>query len=605
MPEEVAAREDAPWKQRFRAPTILWSQQAKLAPQRGLVATNASGVVQLYSWDVPTGTLTRITSRPEGKGWGRLSPDGAYVFYHDDELGNEIGHWVRVPFTGGTPEDVTPELPPYASWGFGVSAAGNRVGFTSATEDGFHTYVVDIGAGGELSPPRQIHHGTSLTFEPQMSYGGEIGVVASGHRSIRPLFSLLAFDLESGEQLGELWDGPETNIQMTGFSSVEGDPRLLAATDRTGVKRPLLWNPRTGERTDMPLPDIEGDVEPLDWSSDGRWILLSNAHRAMQQLYLYDLWHGTTTRLAHPGGTYGSASFTPEGEIFAQWQDSTNPGRIIALDPRSGARTRTVLSAGEVPPGRAWQRVDFPSGDGTRIVGWLATPERTGPVPTILHMIGGPGGVMMDSFDAGSQAWLDHGYAFLTINYRGCGTFGKAFEEQIWGDLGHWEVEDMVAARNWLVEQGIADPEQILLTGWSFGGYLTLMGLGKRPDLWAGGIAGIAIADWAIQYEDTADTLKAFQVAILGGTPDEKPEVYARCSPITYANQVAAPVLVIQGRSDTRCPARPMEMYERKMRSLGNDIEVVWFESGHGSLLVDQEIEHQELMLRFASRVLG
>ncbi len=171
--------------------------------------------------------------------------------------------------------------------------------------------------------------------------------------------------------------------------------------------------------------------------------------------------------------------------------------------------------------------------------------------------------------------------------------------------MGHWEVEDIAAARNWLVEQGIADPEQILLTGWSFGGYLTLMGLGKRPDLWAGGMAGIAIADWAIQYEDTADTLKAIQVAILGGTPEEKPEVYAKSSPITYADQVAAPVLVIQGRNDTRCPARPMEMYEQKMRSLGNDIEVVWFESGHGSLVVDQEIEHQELMLRFASRVLG
>lgn len=605
MPKEVATQADAPWKQRFRAPTIWWTQQAKLAPQSGLVASNASGVGQLYSWDVPTGKLTQITSRPEGKGWGLLSPDGAYVFYLDDELGNEIGHWVRVPCAGGTPEDITPELPLYASWGFNLSTAGNRAGFTSATVDGFNSYVFDIGAAGEFSPPRQIHHGTSLTFGPQMSYGGEVGVVASGHRSDKPLFSLLAFDLESGEQLGELWDGPETSIQVMGFSPMEGDLRLLAATDRTGVKRPLLWNPRTGARTDMTLPEIEGDVEAWDWSPDGRWILLSNAHRAIQQLYLYDLLNGTATRLAHPSGTYGSAYFTPEGEIFAQWQDSTNPARIIALDPQTGAQTRVVLSAGEVPPGHAWRRVSFPSVDGAQIVGWLATPEQSGPFPTILHMIGGPGGVITNSFDAGSQAWLDHGFAFLTINYRGCGTFGKDFEEQIWGDLGHWELEDLAAAHTWLVEQGIADPEQILLTGWSFGGYLTLMGLGKRPDLWAGGMAGIAIADWVIQYEDTADTLKAFQVAILGGTPDEKPQVYAKSSPITYADQVAAPVLVIQGRNDTRCPARPMEMYEQKMRALGNDIEVVWFDSGHGSLLVDQEIEHQEIMLRFASRVLG
>ena len=96
MRKEVEAQADAPWKQRFRAPTIWWTQQARLAPQRGLVASNASGVGQLYSWDVPTGKLTQITSRPEGKGWGRLSPDGAYVFYLDDELGNECLKIIRI-----------------------------------------------------------------------------------------------------------------------------------------------------------------------------------------------------------------------------------------------------------------------------------------------------------------------------------------------------------------------------------------------------------------------------------------------------------------------------------------------------------------------------
>jgi dipeptidyl aminopeptidase/acylaminoacyl peptidase len=211
----------------------------------------------------------------------------------------------------------------------------------------------------------------------------------------------------------------------------------------------------------------------------------------------------------------------------------------------------------------------------------------------------------MRYFAPGAQAWLDHGFAYLTINYRGCGTFGREFEEKIWGDLGHWEVEDMAAARDWLVQQGIASPDEILLTGDSFGGYLTLMGLGKRPDLWAGGMAEVAIADWSIQYEDTADTLRGVQVAVFGGTPEEKPEQYKASSPITYAEQIAAPVLVIQGRNDTRCPARPMEMYEARLRSLGKQIEVEWFDAGHGSMDTEQNIAHQELKLRFAYRVLG
>jgi dipeptidyl aminopeptidase/acylaminoacyl peptidase len=96
------------------------------------------------------------------------------------------------------------------------------------------------------------------------------------------------------------------------------------------------------------------------------------------------------------------------------------------------------------------------------------------------------------------------------VNYRGSTTFGKAFERAIWGRLGMVEVEDLVAARNWLVEQQIAEPEAVLLTGWSYGGYLTLQTLGRYPDLWAGGMSGIAIADWTTMYEDDAETLRGY-----------------------------------------------------------------------------------------------
>jgi dipeptidyl aminopeptidase/acylaminoacyl peptidase len=213
--------------------------------------------------------------------------------------------------------------------------------------------------------------------------------------------------------------------------------------------------------------------------------------------------------------------------------------------------------------------------------------------------------VTFDAWDAGAQMWLDHGFAFMSVNYRGSTTFGKAFEEAIYGDLGRLEVEDMAAARAWLVREGIARPDAVLLTGWSYGGYLVLMGLGVRPELWAGGVAGIAIADWATQWEDTSPTLRGYQEAIFGGTPAQRPEQYARSSPITYAERVRAPVLVIQGRNDTRCPARPMELYEARLKALGKQIEVAWFDAGHGSYEVDTEVGHYERMLRFAQRALG
>lgn len=154
-------------------------------------------------------------------------------------------------------------------------------------------------------------------------------------------------------------------------------------------------------------------------------------------------------------------------------------------------------------------------------------------------------------------------------------------------------------------DQGIASPDQVFLTGWSYGGYLTLQALGTYPELWAGGMAGIAVADWAIAHVDTTDTLRSVRALRFGGTPEEVPERYAASSPITYAEKVKAPVLIVQGRNDTRTPPRSIEMYEAKMKSLGKDVEVHWFDAGHGSFSVEQNIEFQELMLRFAYRILN
>jgi dipeptidyl aminopeptidase/acylaminoacyl peptidase len=106
-------------------------------------------------------------------------------------------------------------------------------------------------------------------------------------------------------------------------------------------------------------------------------------------------------------------------------------------------------------------------------------------------------------------------------------------------------------------------------------------------------------------YEDQAETLRRYQVALFGGTPEELPEQHARSSPVTYADRVRAPLLIIQGSNDTRCPSRQMRVYEEKMRELGKEIEIVWFDAGHGSYAIEQNIEHQERALQFAHEVLA
>ncbi len=606
MIKQPQTESDALWKQRYRVCGLWQAVLAERMRSRGLASSTTSGTGQLYAWDVASGALRQLTHSAGGIFSGYISPDGRYVYYLSDTDGSERGHYVRIPWEGGTDQDLTPQMPLYAAlYRCAVSDNGALFAFVPTEAQGFPLYCLDLHADGSVGVPRELYRSSKFIDDTSLSANGELVVVATTERSRARQYSLLAFETGSGRRVGELSDLPYGSVRAVMFSPLPGDLRLLCMADHSGYSRPLLWHPESGERRDIALADLEGDIEPLDWSPDGRRILLGQITHAVKQLYTYDLETGALTRLQHPGGTYEHAQFGLAGQIIALWSDATHLPQVIALDGETGALQGTLLTVGETPPARPLTSVSFRSSDGTEIQGWLGLPEGTPPFPAILHVHGGPLIAVSETYDPEAQSWLDHGYAFLTINYRGSTTFGRAFKEQIWGDLGHWEVEDMVAARDWLLQEGIARPGAILVTGASYGGYLTLMALGKRPELWAGGMALVAPADFTNEFAEGTDWSRGYLTVMLGGTPDEKPEQYRASSPITYAERVTAPLLVIQGRNDLRCPPRQMELYEAKMRALGKPFEIDWFDAGHAGADMERFIAFQERLLSFAYRVLG
>ncbi|MBC8099478.1 MAG: hypothetical protein H7Y11_08540, partial [Armatimonadetes bacterium] len=300
---------DALWQQRYRVPVVAATQIAGMNPTRGLTVTNLSGVYQLHAWDITTGTLRQITAAPAGVVFGGISPDGAWIYYLQDKQGDEIGHYVRVPFTGDahTPrQDLTPHLDPYASFALTQSLSGRVIGFTAAGREGFRMYTVlaTAQADGTLATPQLLYQTLRLAYGPVLSFDAEYAVVVTTEASQYTDTSLRAFNLTTADPQQKVLGLAESEGSLTpvAFAPLLGDTRLLANTNVTGFERPLIWDVASGDRTDLPLLGMDGDISALGWSPDGEKLLLLSFAQAHYQLYIYDLTRSTLHKLNHPPG---------------------------------------------------------------------------------------------------------------------------------------------------------------------------------------------------------------------------------------------------------------------------------------------------------------
>ena len=128
------------------------------------------------------------------------------------------------------------------------------------------------------------------------------------------------------------------------------------------------------------------------------------------------------------------------------------------------------------------------------------------------------------------------------------------------------------------------------------------MELCKHPDLWLAGVAGVPVGDYELGYEDLSPELQAYDRALLGGTPDQVPELMRDRNPINFADRVTAPVIFLIGENDTRCPLRQAMVYVDELRERDHPHEVVLFGTGHGSYDIDEEVGQMRTILAFLAK---
>jgi dipeptidyl aminopeptidase/acylaminoacyl peptidase len=584
------------WERRFRAPKMTLPRWSRRAPDHAVYEGTESGVWQVHTWDVGNGTRRQVTDHPVGVVEGYATLDGEGVLWFEDETGDESGRWLVQAFDGGEATPFVEGLP--RGWPGGIAQAPGIAAAGISDDNGFGIYVTADGA-----PAKELARSTEIMdLAGSEDLRSDIAALSSDgsllaiehaelgdglHRAVRVVES------RTGSIVGEQYDEGRT-FTATAWSPAAGDMRLAVAHERQEWQRAALWTPSDGSWVDLPW-DGDGDVHVADWYPDASAVLLVRTFEGRQELYRQDIGSGAVERIDTPEGHLIDARVRPDETVWYVHSDGAQDIRVLD----EGGRELLRPVGDRAPDGRPYVSWSFENREGQRAHGFYVVPEGDGPWPIVMLVHGGPTWLDEDRFNPEVQAYIDAGLAVAMVNYRGSTGYGRAWRDALIGRIGGPDVDDVTDGFRDLVDRGIADPSRAVVAGWSWGSYVTLMQLGTNPDLWRCGVAGIPVGDYEAGYEDLSPPLKAYDRALLGGRPDEVPELMAFANPINHADEVRAPVLFVIGENDSRCPLRQAMAYVDRLAARGHPHRVHRFGTGHGSNDTDEEVRQMRVILDF------
>ena len=588
------------WEQRFRAPVSFLPEWSPGAPSRAVYASNESGRWQLHTLDADTGATRQASNDPIGIVDGLPTLDGEGVLWFEDESGDEAGAWVVQPFHGGAKRSFLDGVP--YGWSNGLAQAPGIVVAGIGDRDGF---AIHVSLGGE--PARELHRSSEYVGLGGAGGGGFVRGALSADGTLLCLEhaehgdlihpALRVVDPRSGATVAERRD-EGMHLASSCWSPLAGDLRLAFTHERDGDERPGIWDLASGARRDLEL-DLGGAVTAADWWPDASALLLLNILEGRSYVYRYDVASGALEQIATEPGFVWRARVRRDGRIWLLHEQGRR--RRLVLDD---SRAEVVTLDGSAPEGRPYESWHFENEHGQGVHGFFVTPDDSGgPFPVLMFVHGGPTWFDLDRWQPEVQAYVDLGFVVGLVNYRGSTGYGREWRDTLIGNIGGPELEDVNAGLRDLVLRGLADPDRAVIAGYSWGGYVTLLELGKHPGLWQCGVAGVPVGDYEAGYEELSPVLQAYDRALLGGkTPAELPELMRERNAINFADAVRAPVLFFIGRNDSRCPYGQAMAYVDRLVAREHPHEVVVYETGHSSFDVDEKVEHVGIAREFLRR---
>lgn len=305
----------------------------------------------------------------------------------------------------------------------------------------------------------------------------------------------------------------------------------------------------------------------------GNTVYFCARDRGCTQLYAVDLDQGEP-RLVLGGDSRVVAGLSVTGGVAAIVLGSpTSYGEIATIDLTTGD---TTVHTGHNTPGLfVREEREFTISDGTVVHGWLVRdPASTGPLPLLLDIHGGPHNAWNGTADPVHlyhQVLAEQGWAVLLLNPRGSDGYGEDFYRAALGAWGKADAKDFLEPIDQLVEEGLADPEKLAVTGYSYGGFMTCY-LTSRDSRFAAAVAGGVVSDLS-SMAGTSDGGHYLTELELGGAGDH----IAELSPLTLVGDVRTPTLIYQGAADDRCPAGQAEQWFTALRENGVPARLVLY----------------------------
>jgi len=553
--------------------------------------------------------LAQSDDRQYGAAW---SPDGKWIVYEQDSGGNEMWDLFAVPSEGGDVVNLT-KTPDIREQGALWSHDGRTIAFGYKPKD-VPTYDIAL-----LDwQTKKVH---KLTNEETKNHSWSAVAWSADGKTIFANHSEISGDSESDVYAIDVASGKAENLTahqgkvLFAATSVSPDGRtlLITSNQKNGANNVALLDRATKKVTWV--TDTKWDAGSVNFSPDGKNFTYLVNEDGRTDLYLADSGTLKAKKIDFPGGlNYFSGNpspFSNDGKhLLVSHESSTRPGDIWIYDLAARTAKQLTYSAVaslEAIPMPGAQIVHYKSFDGKMISALFWIPfnlKRDGTNPAVVLPHGGPTGQMVDYWNPEVAALVSRGYICIAPNVRGSTGYGIEFQKANYQDLGGGDLQDEVYATKFLIDTGYVNPKKIGITGGSYGGYMTLMAVGKTPDVWAAGVEQYGIINWLtmLQHEDAL--LQEYEKSLLGD-PEKDRKVYEADSPITFIHQVQAPLLVLQGENDPRVPKEEAQQVVDSLKKDGKTVDVHYYSNeGHGFEKRENRIDAIKRMVEWFDKYL-